>query len=207
MRMARLWQFLTVAAVAAGALLRAIQYFANSSLWVDEAALSRNILDRSFAQLTQPLDYAQSAPIGFLIAQKVMANFGGNEFALRAIPFAASLAALVLFAFVVRRLLTEFGQAMAVAAFALGSPFVYFAAQAKPYSTDVALTLLLTWLLLRGIEKPRSIGYWVMCGVLALAGCTLSHAATLLVVSQSVVLAWCYWRGQAPLSRAQFVAV
>ena len=46
-------------------------------------------------QLAQPLDYAQSAPIGFLFAQKVMVNFGSGELWLRAIPFAASLAALV----------------------------------------------------------------------------------------------------------------
>src|SRR5687767_7155524 len=116
MRMARPWQFLTVAAVAAGVLLRAVQYFANSSLWVDEAALSRNILDRSFAQLAQPLDYAQSAPIGFLFAQKVMVSFGSSEWLLRAIPFAASVAALVVFILVARRVLTEFGQAVAVAA-------------------------------------------------------------------------------------------
>ena len=143
MRMARPWEFLTNAAVAAGVLLRAVQYFANSSLWVDEAALSRNILDKSFAQLTEPLDYAQSAPIGFLFAQKALVvNFGGSEFLLRAVPFAASLAALVLFAILVRRLLTEFGQAIAVTAFALGCPFIYFGAQAKPYSTDVAMALL-----------------------------------------------------------------
>ena len=207
MPMARPWRFLTVAAVAAGALLRAVQYFANSSLWVDEAALSRNILDRSLAQLAQPLDYAQSAPIGFLFAQKAMVNFGSGELLLRAIPFAASLAALVLFAAVVRRLLTEFGQAVAVAAFALGSPFIYFGAQAKPYSTDVAVTLLLTWLLLRGIDKSRSTRYWVLCGVIAVAGCTVSHPATLLVAAHCVVLGWLYWRGQAPLSRSQFVAV
>jgi len=207
MRMARLWQFLTVAAVAAGALLRAVQYFANSSLWVDEAALSRNILDRSFVELTQPLDYAQSAPIGFLFAQKVMVTFGSSELLLRALPFAASLAALILFTVLVRRLLTEFGQAVAVAAFALGSPFVYFAAQAKPYSIDVAVTLLLTWLLLRGTDKSRSIGYWVLCGVIAVAGCAVSHAATLLVATQCVVLGWAYWRGQVPLSRSQFMTV
>ena len=130
--MARFWQLLMVAAVAAGVLLRAIQYFADSSLWVDEAALSRNILDRSFAQLAQPLDYAQSAPIGFLFAQKVMVIFSGSELLLRAIPFAASLTALVVFAALVRRVLTDFGQAMAVTAFALGCPFIYFAAQAKP---------------------------------------------------------------------------
>ena len=207
MRMARSWQFLTVAAVAAGVLLRAVQYFANSSLWVDEAALSRNILDRSFAQLTQPLDYAQSAPIGFLIAQKVMVSFGGSELVLRAIPFAASVAALVIFAAIVRRVLTEFGQAVAVTAFALGSPFIYFGAQAKPYSTDVAVALLLTWLLLRGIEKSQSNGYWLACGVIAVAGCAVSHAATLLVASHCLALGWCYWREQAPLSRPQFVAV
>ena len=205
--MARPWQFLTVAAVAAGVLLRAVQYFANSSLWVDEAALSRNILDRSFAQLAQPLDYAQSAPIGFLFAQKVMVSFGSSEWLLRAIPFAASVAALVVFILVARRVLTEVGQAVAVAAFALGSPFIYFGAQAKPYSTDVAVTLLLTWLLLRGIEKSHSIGYWVACGVIAAAACTVSHAATLIVASHCVVLGWCYWRGQAPLVRAQFAAV
>ena len=207
MRMARVWQLLMVAAVAAGVLLRAVQYFADSSLWVDEAALSRNILDRSFAQLAQPLDYAQSAPIGFLFAQKVMVTFGGSELLLRAIPFAASLTALVVFAVLVRRVLTDFGQAMAVTAFALGCPFIYFAAQAKPYSTDVTVTLLLTWLLLRGIEKSRSIAYWIVCGVIAVAGCAVSHAATLMVSAHGVVLGWCYWRGQAPLSRAQFVAV
>ena len=136
-----------------------------------------------------------------------MVNFGSSELLLRAIPFAASLAALVLFAAVVRRVLTEFGQAVAVAAFALGSPFIYFGAQAKPYSTDVAVALLLTWLLLRGIEKSRSNGYWVVCGVIAVAGCAVSHAATLLVASHCVVLGWSYWRGQAPLSRSQFVAV
>jgi len=206
--MARLLQFLTAAAVAAGVLLRAVQYFANSSLWVDEAALSRNILDRSFAQLTGPLDYAQSAPIGFLLAQKALVvNFGGSELLLRAIPFAASLAALVLFAAVVRRVLTDFGQAVAVAAFALGSPFIYFGAQAKPYSTDVAVTLLLTLLLLRGFEKSQSSRYWIAYGVIAMAGCTVSHAAMLVVATHCVVLGWSYWRGQAPLSRAQFIAV
>ena len=126
---------------------------------------------------------------------------------LRAIPFAASLAALVLFAVVVRRLLTEFGQAIAVTAFALGCPFVYFGAQAKPYSTDVAVTLLPTWLLLRGFEKSRSIRYWLAYGAIAIAGCAVSHAAMLVVATHCVVLGWSYWRGQAPVSRAQFIAV
>ncbi len=205
--MARPWQFLTVAALAAGALLRAVQYFANSSLWVDEAALARNILDRTFLQLAQPLDYAQSAPIGFLFAQKAVVSLGSSELWLRAIPFAASLAALVLFAAVSRRLLTDFGRALAVTAFALGAPFIYFAAQAKPYASDVAVTLLLTWLLLRGIEKSRSTAYWLLAGSIAVAGCLVSHVATLLVAAHCIVLGWCYWRGQAPLSRAQFVAV
>lgn len=204
--MARHWSLLTVAAVVAGGLLRAVQYFANSSLWVDEAALSRNVLDRPFALLAQPLDYAQSAPVGFLVTQKLIVTFGSGELLLRVVPFAASLAALIVFAALVRRVLGEFGQGLAVAAFALGSPFVYFAAQAKPYSSDVAVTLLLTWLLMRGIEKARSPGYWIGCGVVAIAGCAVSHAATLVVSAHAAVLGWLFWRSHIAMSRSVFAA-
>jgi hypothetical protein len=205
--MAGSWRLLTIAAVVAGVLLRAIQYFAASSLWVDEAALSRNILDRSFAQLTGPLDFAQSAPIGFLFAQKILVTAGSSELWLRAIPFAASLAALVAFAAVARRVLNEIGQAVAVTMFALGSPFIYFGAQAKPYSTDVAVTLLLTWLLLNGIERARANSYWMLAGAIAVAGCLVSYAATLVVAAHCVVLVWLHARGRAPLSRSQVLTV
>ncbi|MEM9979357.1 MAG: hypothetical protein AAF808_17135, partial [Cyanobacteria bacterium P01_D01_bin.2] len=72
------------AIVALGALFRIIQYFNNRSLWVDEAKLSINIVERGFIELLRPLDYGQSAAPGFLFLQKLSTLIVGNdEFGLR----------------------------------------------------------------------------------------------------------------------------
>src|SRR5687767_12002909 len=81
------WRRLCAVLVAFGALLRIIQYAANRSLWLDEAAFARNVLDRSFAQLLLPLDYLQTPPMGFLLFEKLAVSvFGGSEYALRLLP-------------------------------------------------------------------------------------------------------------------------
>jgi len=69
------------------------------------------------------------------------------------------------------------------------------------------VTLLLSWLLLRGIEQSQSIGYWILSGAIAIAGCAVSNAATLLVAAHSVVLGWSYSQGKTRLLRAEFVTV
>ncbi len=53
-----------------GISLAIYQFFYNRSLWNDEAALALNIIDKSFSQLLQPLDYKQVAPIAYLFVEK-----------------------------------------------------------------------------------------------------------------------------------------
>ena len=53
-----------------GTLLRLTQYLSNRSLWLDEANLALNIVNRSFLQLLKPLDNNQGAPIGFLMLER-----------------------------------------------------------------------------------------------------------------------------------------
>ena len=127
-----------------GALLRTWQYLANSSLWIDELALARNIIDRPFLALWQPLDYAQVAPVGFLILERGLTKLlGTNELALRAFPFLSGLASLFLFWSVSKRVLSGWAGTLAVGLFSLGIPFIYFSSQVKQYSSDVAAALLL----------------------------------------------------------------
>jgi hypothetical protein len=127
----------------AGVLLRIWQYAAGSSLWLDEAALARNIIDRSPMELLAPLKYGQVAPPGFLLIQKLIVVLGGaSEYALRVFPLICGLASLWLFLAVARIVLRGWAVPYAVGLFALGQPFIYFSSQAKQYAPDVAASLI-----------------------------------------------------------------
>lgn len=159
--------------LAIGAALRIWQYLANSSLWIDELALTRNIIDRPLAALWQPLDYAQVAPFGFLIVEKIATIlFGVHEYSLRAFPLLSGLLSLFLFLAVARRMLdSDWAVAFGVGLFALGIPFVYFSSQVKQYSSDVAAGLLLLYAALevrrRGITARRALWLGLAGAVIA----------------------------------------
>src|SRR5438552_2964310 len=92
------------AIIIAGALFRIAGFLANRSLWCDEAGLAANIINRSFIDLTKPLEQQQNAPIGFLFLERaVVLVFGTGEYALRLVPLLSALAALYLFYLVARK--------------------------------------------------------------------------------------------------------
>lgn len=58
------------------------------SLWLDEAMLSINFLERSLLGLLEPLGYNQVAPIGFLVLEKLSGMLCGySNLSLRIVPF------------------------------------------------------------------------------------------------------------------------
>ena len=140
----RSW-LLPVALGVLGAALRLWQYAAGASLWADEANLALNIVDRPLGRLLGPLDYRQMAPPGWLLLQKAAVTlFGDGEHALRLIPLLGSLATLPLAWHVARRILRPGVEpALALGLVATAVPLIFFAAQVKPYATDVAAALLL----------------------------------------------------------------
>jgi hypothetical protein len=146
---------LCLALLLLGAALRLWQYAADASQWLDELALSRGILGLSWTALwSGPLPFAQVAPKGFALLEKAgSALWGASDYGLRLVPLAASLAALWLFARLARRLLaTAAAVAFAVALFALQPELIRYAAQVKPYASDVALALALTLLAARLVD-------------------------------------------------------
>jgi uncharacterized membrane protein len=109
-----------------------------------------NVINRSFAGLLQPLDSEQAAPVGFLFLEKLaFLMFGDGEYSLRLFPFLFSIASVFLFYEAGRRLLRPWGATIALALFAVSSYLVYYAAQIKQYSSDVAITLLI---IIAGVE-------------------------------------------------------
>lgn len=72
---ARAFRAAALACLALGAGLRTVQYSAQTSLWLDELAVSHAIVARDVVRLvTEPLPYRQVAPSGFLALQKAAAS-------------------------------------------------------------------------------------------------------------------------------------
>ena len=80
-------------------MLRVFQYASDTSLWYDELAIVRNLVNRSASTLLlEPLGYSQVAPVGFMAAEKGISRIlGESDLAFRALLLPIGLAAIVLF--------------------------------------------------------------------------------------------------------------
>lgn len=147
-----------------GILLRVAMWARGFPLRQNEAALAMNVLERGISGLLDPLAYGQAAPWGFLVATEGLASiFGPSEIVLRTLPLLASCVALVAFvSWVSDRFGLSLGLLGALAILAFTPPIVLHAANFKPYSVDLLVTVGLLMI-------------WGRCGV----GWPLALAATL----------------------------
>ncbi len=179
-----------LALVLAGFLLRLRQYLANRSLWLDEAMLANNILARDFAGLFRPLDNDQGAPIGFLLLQKTITLLlGDSEYALRLAPFLAGCLALVLMFLLSRKISSAFASNLTLALFAFSPALIYYASEVKQYSSDVAVALGLYLLFVR--QSRETLDSAKDAALLALAGALVlwfSHPALFIVGALGLAL-------------------
>lgn len=193
---------LALALMVLGVALRAWQFIGRGSLWLDEAAIARNILDRGYRELLEPLDFAQIAPKAFLLTEKLAVElFGPTEPALRLFPFVTSLAALPLFYRLARRVLPERGAMLALGLFAVLSRPIHYGAEAKQYGSDIFFAIVLLLLALPVLRGKPGAGHALRLGavgavavwfsqpaVFILAGVTLS--AAIAVYRRRIRIGW-----------------
>ena len=181
---------LAVLLIVIGVLLRAWQYAANTSFWLDEIAIARNVESRSLLRLiAEPLDFAQVAPAGFLALEKIAVSlFGASELAYRIFPFLASIAALFFFWRLAQRVLDGWAAVVALAMFAIGAPFIRYAAEAKQYGFDVLASIVLLLVAVRLLEREPTQRDCVLAGVAGVALVALSQAAVLVMAGIGAVL-------------------
>ena len=176
--------------LAFGLTLRIAQYVAGRSLWMDEAMLALNIADRSFVELAQPLDYDQGAPVGFLLIQKlILQALGNKDYVLRLFPLLAGFLSLYLIYRVADRYTSGVAVMAASVFFAVSSPLVYYASEAKQYSSDVAICLLLLLVAAGCLStegSPKHFAALAITGTLAL---WFSHPALFVMAGIGPALA------------------
>lgn len=134
--------------IGVGAVLHVVPYFYGRSLWVDEAMLASSICTRDFASLVaSPLDFGQSAAIGWLFIEKLIVSlFGMSEAALRGFQLVSAFGCMALLYFIMRGRVKKHYALLAVAVFSLTNRFIYYGNECKPYMFDNFCCLLIMFL-------------------------------------------------------------
>jgi hypothetical protein len=178
------------ALISVGAALRLVQYAANRPLWLDEALISLNIVNKSFGDLFGVLNFNQGAPPGFLVVEKLAVELlGRNEYALRLFPLLCGLASLPLFHRLAESVLkSRWAALVALASFALLDPLIYYSSEVKQYACDVLAALVL-WIvadrLVAGRRGRRQVIALAVAGAVAIC---FSHASLLVLAAVGTVL-------------------
>lgn len=164
--------------MAMGVFIRLVQYVANRSLWKDEAMLALNIVNRSFSQLLQPLDYNQGAPLSFLMGEKVIGViFGYKDYVLRLIPVIAGCVSVWLMYCLVKQIVSPPTAVIVVVFFSFSTQLIYYSSELKQYSVDVAIVLLLYLLAAPLLKGEPALKKYILLGLIGVVSLITSHPA------------------------------
>ncbi|MBI4684358.1 MAG: glycosyltransferase family 39 protein [Nitrospirae bacterium] len=156
--------------IASGIIFRVVQYLHNTSLCLDEARdVVAGILGRSFSDFFKapPDIYTPTPPAGFLIIEKLVTlTLGDSEYALRLIPLLVSVLSLFLFYSVAKQYIKPKAVPIALVFFAVLEPLIYYSAQVKPYTIDIASALLLFMAAIHIRSKALTFAHIITFGVL-----------------------------------------
>lgn len=174
------------------------QWSINRSLWIDEAKLAINLLERSFAELLSPLDREQAAPIGYLWLQKaVLTVFGASERSLRLLPLLSYFISIRLLYLLCKRWFNNAHmQYLTAALFAGCYAMVYYASEVKQYGADVLIALLLAYMLARDRQEEKAT--WGRITVVGLLGifCSNISAVVLPLFALNIVYQFGFKQGR-----------
>ncbi len=181
-----IWFFLGL-----GVLARVVRYLLRFPLWEDEGFLASNLLTRGYLDLTGPLECRQVCPLGYLWVQlTVVKLLGFSEYTLRLYAFVTGLAELFLFRHLAGRLIKGTPLLVAIAVFAVAYPGIRYSAEAKPYGTDLFVSLVLMTLAIEWWRSPTRLRWlWALAAAAPFA-VVLSYPAVFVAGTISLLVAW-----------------
>lgn len=176
--------------VVLGIALRVRLYVQRGDFWLDEVWLAANLVHRSWrALIFTPLDSAQVAPPGFLLAAKTsMTLFGMSEHALRLPALLSSIAALILVAVVSSKTMKQWETSVAMLLMAISPLAILQASEFKQYSTDLLVAVVLTYIVIRWRATRYSKRWSIIAATTALWIVFLSDTAALMLGGLGIAL-------------------
>jgi uncharacterized membrane protein len=146
-----------------GIFLRIQQYLLNKSLWIDECFFAYSIFDKGLLSHLIHQKYNQLSPLGFIFVEKFLVTlFGQSEYILRLFPLLCGIASIILFYKLLKVLYKDLVVVMGLSLFCFSSELIYYSAEAKQYSSDVLITIILAILGLKlqeekGLSKSNTV--------------------------------------------------
>jgi len=146
----RLYVLLMASFVVAGIVMRT-RGVLSFTFWLDECSWASFLMEK-------PLEELLIRPIGFMASSKALASlFGASVGVLRAIPWTAGVATVLLSPFLAERLFAgRAARLLFVGALATNSEAVNYAKEFKPYALGLSLHCAVLFLVLRYFETPRA---------------------------------------------------
>jgi hypothetical protein len=138
-----------------GVLLRVVVYLKDRTFWLDEGSLFANLEGKRVLDFSKHLAGDQLAPYGFLVAERaLMLVLGTSRYGARFLPLFCGIAALFLFARLVRSVLRRRAALVALGLFAFSDDLIYYSSELKPYSVDLAIALALSLAVIDALGRP-----------------------------------------------------
>ena len=192
------WLYGASTAALLGVVLDVFQWAGAPSLWLDEEMIALNVRDRAFADLRGTLWLGQSAPLGWLVAERaILLTLGAGELASRLLALCFGIATLVAALWVGRRWMSRLGAVVLVVLCSLGQWLSHYRLEVKHYSADAFWGLMLpaqaAWVI--DAERTRdhlrrSMIWWVA----AAAGQWFANGALLVTPACGLLLLAVTWR-------------
>ncbi|PIU41754.1 MAG: hypothetical protein COS99_03800 [Candidatus Omnitrophica bacterium CG07_land_8_20_14_0_80_42_15] len=172
-----------------GIFLRLRQYLFDRSLWFDELILVNYVIKNSFFEFFKPQVNTPTAPLGFLLLQKIVTQvFGSSDYALRIIPLLTGIGSIFVFYKIAKYYVGKIAAPIALALFVVSDRLIYYSSEAKQYSSDVLITLILYLSAIRfqkRYQKVSNVFLFALAGALSV---WLSHSAVFILASIGIFL-------------------
>lgn len=171
-----------------GVILAMVQFLYNRSLWIDEATLAINIIERNHFELLKPLDFLQMAPILFLQIEKLLVSLiPDSEYGLRLFPLICYLCSLFLFYKIINIFhKNPYTVIFSLSLFVFNATLIYYSSEVKQYMTDVFVLTAIFYFTLKSYKKERYKYYWL--GAVGAISLFLSNVACIILFSTGLYL-------------------
>ena len=157
------------------------------SLWLDEAMLALNIVNRTYSELASPLSHNQIAPILFLWIEKTIAYFFNySEYGLRFFPLLCYWFNIILFYRLIKKIFTSTIVLISLLSlFCFNYWLLLYGTDVKQYITDVSVMLIaITFLVNHERLNKKNTLFLAVFGVLCIF---LSSVTPIILVTITLI--------------------